>query len=132
MIESGERERYIYIYIVDGASFVLLQYFFRGRQIIFWGGRSCAVCRARCTGLRGGLCSQSASSCAAREALKPLARKAARTSSLFLRSTFSFMHSSWAGPGIASVLALWLFGSDGCWVWSLSRLRNRCRDGSPS
>ena len=34
MIESG----YIYIYIVDGASFVLFKYFFRGRQIAFFGG----------------------------------------------------------------------------------------------
>ena len=32
MIESG----YIYIYIVDGASFVLFKYFFRGRQIAFF------------------------------------------------------------------------------------------------
>ena len=38
MIESG------YIYIVDGASFVLFKYFFRGRQIaFFWGPGPSAV-----------------------------------------------------------------------------------------
>ena len=87
---------------------MLLQYFFRGRQIIFLGGGSCAVCRARCTRFLGGLCSHSASSCAVRAALKPLLRRAARTSALVLRSAFSLMHSSWAGPGMVACIC---FGS---------------------
>ena len=94
---------------------------FEADRLFFLGG-SCAVCRARCTGFLGGLCSHSARSCAVRAALNPLLRRAARTSALFLRSTFSLMHSSWAGPGmVASVLAptaglllLWLGLFRGC------------------
>ena len=71
---------------------------FEADRLFFLGG-SCAVCRARCTGLRGGNCSQSASNCAAREALKPLLRKAARTSSVVRSSTkgaAGIVHKTWS------------------------------------
>ena len=56
MIESGD----IYIYIVDGASFVLFKYFFRGRQIVFFLGPGPSAVPAARRFSEGTACTQSA------------------------------------------------------------------------
>ena len=103
MIESG----YIYIYIVDGASFVLFKYFFRGRQIAFFW--SWAVCRSRWAALRGGFWEHSLRSCEILAALKPLLRSASRISTLLLSTTFKRRHSIWDGPGILQAGRGWFW-----------------------